>query len=229
MFALMCDCAFACELLDAGLPADNQIAKRIAKQCMAAGFNCVADFDCCEIENCFEEGGNHLDNEERSFFIELFKLATAKGGAARRASGQEPAVVEQLQAAQVQQAIVIPDVVPIAHDMWGGPTANLKRLHSSLDGSDADRKAWAEDARVQDIVGNCPKTFGNVRSGIRCWLMFAEKILCLPAPLLPPSPNGLASWSMVFVATKRSAIILVTCGWDASYPRCPWRPFSTRR
>ena len=77
-----------------------------------------AAFDCCEIGGSFQDGGTHLDGEERSFFIELFKIATSKGGAARRAAGQEPkpAVAEQLHAVDVQQAIVIPDVAPVAHN-----------------------------------------------------------------------------------------------------------------
>ena len=139
-----------------------------------------------------------------------------------------PAVAGQLQACQVQQMLVVPDVLPVAHDMSGGPTTNLKRPHPSLAVSNADRKAWAEDAPKPSlaVARNHRAACGAVSVA---GLSSPTRYCVVPLRSYHRRLAALQVGVWFSVATKHLTIIMDIYDWDASCRRCPWRPSSIRR
>jgi len=60
------------------------------------------------------------------------------------------------------------------------------------------RADWLDNARIQAIVGSCPKSHDSVKSGMRFWEWFAVHILNCPGDILPPRLDGLLAWSRLF-------------------------------
>jgi len=78
----------------------------------------------------------------------------------------------------------------------GGPRQALKRLCSF--NTEKDRASWIANAKLQAILGSCPKSHASVLSGIRCYIAFAEKVLKIEGEVFPPSREGLLAWSISF-------------------------------
>ena len=78
-----------------------------------------------------------------------------------------------------------------------GPMKSIKRLQLEMV-SDVDRIRWLEEARLEAILGCCSHSIKSVKSGIRCYLAFAEKLLKKTGTKLPPSVNELLAWSVTF-------------------------------
>ena len=77
-----------------------------------------------------------------------------------------------------------------------GPGKALDKLLLQLSDADA-RRAWAEKARIQAIVGSCARSTSSTKTGIRHWVKFAKEVLRLPRPY--PAPVwGLQAWSQIF-------------------------------
>ena len=81
----------------------------------------------------------------------------------------------------------------------GGPRRTMQSL--DLCNMDPTEKAeWAADARVKAILGSCSKTLPSVRSGILCYIAFADE-LAAPRKVkqyFPPSVETLVAWSLMF-------------------------------
>ena len=60
------------------------------------------------------------------------------------------------------------------------------------------RGEWLHNARIQAIVGSCPKSHESAKSGMRFRGWFAVNILCCPGEILPPQLDGLLAWSRLF-------------------------------
>ena len=79
-----------------------------------------------------------------------------------------------------------------------GPRSFIDVLSADLD-TEVKREKWLANARVAAILGSCSLSLPSVRSGCRCYLAFAEKVLGkLPARALPPSVDDLLAWSCTF-------------------------------
>ena len=74
------------------------------------------------------------------------------------------------------------------------PAQALKWLSSSL-ATDWERLVWLESARIEAILGSCPKSLPSVVSGIRA---FAAEILRAGGHEFPPTLSGLLAWSLLF-------------------------------
>jgi len=59
-----------------------------------------------------------------------------------------------------------------------------------------------EDARLQAIIGSCPKSHKSVKSGLRFWRWFAVFVLREQGNILPPKLEQLLVWSRMFRCHK---------------------------
>ena len=78
-----------------------------------------------------------------------------------------------------------------------GPMQSINRVHLSLE-SESDRLRWLADARMEAILGSCSGSLNSVKSGIRCYLAFAEKFLLKVGKKLPPTVDELLAYSTHF-------------------------------
>lgn len=76
------------------------------------------------------------------------------------------------------------------------PRSAIQQLATSLT-TEHDRLLWIERAQVDAIVGACKLSLGSVRSGIRCYMIFAKTVL-RKKQLLPPTADDLLAWSASF-------------------------------
>ena len=77
--------------------------------------------------------------------------------------------------------------------------ARGKRLEQSVFfNSDKDRTEFLELARAKAITDSCKDSLDSVKSGIRCYMDFAEKVLKKKVGRLPPSVDELLAWSAMF-------------------------------
>jgi len=79
----------------------------------------------------------------------------------------------------------------------------------------AERVAWVEQARLEAIVGSCPKSKQSLRSGMKCWIHFARDVLGLLEPF-PPPLGALLAWSGMFryncLSVHSFVLLCVPCG-----------------
>ena len=79
-----------------------------------------------------------------------------------------------------------------------GPRAAAGALRAALP-SVGDREDWVRAAWTAALLGSCPASTASVQSGLRCWFAYAGAILGLrPGQALPPTAEGLVSWSLTF-------------------------------
>jgi len=78
-----------------------------------------------------------------------------------------------------------------------GPMQSIKKVHAAL-GTEAARLQWLADARMEAILGSCSASLKSVKSGIRCYLAFAEKFLLKSGKKLPPTVDELLAYSTHF-------------------------------
>ena len=78
-----------------------------------------------------------------------------------------------------------------------GPMQSIKQVHAGL-GNEAARLQWSADARMETILGSCSASLKSVKSGIRCYLSFAEKFLLKLGKKLPPTVDELLAYSTHF-------------------------------
>ena len=99
-----------------------------------------------------------------------------------------------------------------------GPGGAAKRLSFEDNGQ---RLVWAEEARLQAILGGCKRSLASVRSGIRCYIAFigvpvvpyvytlgcaccvsvADKAFPGTRRYFPPELDHLLAWSTMFQST----------------------------
>ena len=77
-----------------------------------------------------------------------------------------------------------------------GPRGAVKRLRLNV--CNESLNGWCETARVQALLGSCPRSVGSFKSGVRAWLDFVDTVLIGRNHAFPPSLGGLLAWSNTF-------------------------------
>ncbi len=77
------------------------------------------------------------------------------------------------------------------------PSEALKRLKANMEG-DGERLEWLARAKVEAILGSCPRSLKSVASGMRAWIAFADEVLGMRGREYPPSLSALLAWSLIF-------------------------------
>ena len=83
-----------------------------------------------------------------------------------------------------------------------GPRAALKRLNLHAM-SDAEIAVWRENARIDAILGSCRLSLPSVWSGIRHWMAFIGKSVCIAGRRV----------SFGLFVRRCTAQCARTCGW----------------
>ncbi len=120
---------------------------------------------------------------------------------------ESPAVVQRparVQRTQMQAAVMVRAVKSI-EDGSGqrlpitncSPAEALKALRCELS-NDEDKLLWVAKARMEAVLGSCPRSLKSVLSGIRAWMAFAGGILGREGNEFPPTLDGLLAWSLIF-------------------------------
>ena len=78
-----------------------------------------------------------------------------------------------------------------------GPCKAMKDLAVNLD-SDQARAIWAEAARLAAIVGSCPKSIREAKSGMRVWIWFARHVLGIKGSVWALREQDIMAWSNMF-------------------------------
>ena len=78
-----------------------------------------------------------------------------------------------------------------------GPRDALKRVMSTVK-SEAEKNAYMQGARLDAILGSCLASMPSVRSGVRCYLAFADAMGHKEGMYLPPRLDMLLTWSTLF-------------------------------
>ena len=73
-----------------------------------------------------------------------------------------------------------------------GPRAALTQLLREKSGQ-RERSEWVEQARVDALLGSCPRSHDSFLSGIRCWAAFAQRALDRWVNILDTRPEW-AHW-----------------------------------
>ena len=87
---------------------------------------------------------------------------------------------------------------PARHEVRGaGPKVALERMVQE-NVCPQKRIRWAESARVDALLGSCPRSHNSMMSGVRCWSAFAQRVLDRTGREFPPTANDLVAWSRLF-------------------------------
>ena len=79
-----------------------------------------------------------------------------------------------------------------------GPRKTIDELCLKLH-SQGDMDRWCAQARVDALLGSCSRSLPSVKSGCRCYLAFAQRVLGkTQAQALPPLLDELLAWSGLF-------------------------------
>ena len=78
-----------------------------------------------------------------------------------------------------------------------GPRKTIDELCLKLH-NQGDMDKWCAQARVDALLGSCSRSLPSVKSGCRCYLAFAERVLGKQAQVLPPMLDELLAWSGIF-------------------------------
>ena len=79
----------------------------------------------------------------------------------------------------------------------GGPRRAMQSLCKQSKNAE-DRRAWALIARLNAIVGSCPRSISNAQSGMRAWYAFHNICLQRQGNPFPPAIDYLLAWSRTF-------------------------------
>ena len=79
-----------------------------------------------------------------------------------------------------------------------GPRNAIKRFANALFDDRGVASRWVASARAAAILGPCRRSLLQVRSGLRCWATFADKVLGLDLTVWPPPLDGILAWSALF-------------------------------
>ena len=78
-----------------------------------------------------------------------------------------------------------------------GPVKAVAELCKEFPSVD-ERVDWAFRARIEAIVGSCPKSLTSAKSGMRAWLAFYREALGKTGEPFPPLLDDLLAWSRLF-------------------------------
>ena len=100
------------------------------------------------------------------------------------------------QVRMVEHALLAKDTCPLELSKMG-PRKAICQMGKTL-ADPTDRVKWAEEARLQAIVGSCPAALMSARSGMRAWLSFCRGFLGRVGEVFPPEIDDLLAWSRLF-------------------------------
>ena len=69
-------------------------------------------------------------------------------------------------------------------------------------GSDKTKSMWREVARLEAILGSCPRSIEKVKSGLRCWFDFRKRLGDPLSSSFPPSLTDLLAYANIFDCAK---------------------------
>ena len=100
----------------------------------------------------------------------------------------------------MQDAKLLSEAPLVFHDVCGlGPAAALEQMAKCVPKGDVQaRSRWLAEARVSAILGSCPHSRDSFRSGVKCWIRFAEAMLGGGQYGFPPTVDALLLWSHTF-------------------------------
>ena len=109
------------------------------------------------------------------------------------------AICKQPRHSLTEQALALCDTQRIGLDVTGrGPGAALRMLEGAIPLDAASRHMWMENARIDAILGSCPKTRESFKSGLRNWIKFVEVATRGDANPFPPEFDHIIAWSHTF-------------------------------
>jgi hypothetical protein len=79
----------------------------------------------------------------------------------------------------------------------GGAKKGLGELLGKID-QGLQPHAWVQQAVASVVVNSAPSSVRPARSALRWYAEFADEVLGAKGVHLPPSPQGLAAWSLLF-------------------------------
>ena len=155
--------------------------------CELAGVQCISSW----------QGADKLSEDELSFLQRLAFWQSQYfgcGTAPKKARVEQAPPPAEFQEVQELQQLASKTA---AHGTGATPGICINLLGDRLV-DEASRMKWVEEARIQAIIGSCRGSLKSVKSGIRCFLGFAEKVLGRSSKRLPPSVDDILAWSMCF-------------------------------
>ena len=181
----------------------------------ANGFRKPSDLDSADPSAAV--GWTELDDECRNGINVMTELVTRQGRQRRMATVRRLTVRSRSPLARVFDAHVPLDLVPApAHVRAQGTAPPALRtaapdVNSIAAGcgpraaidvaiirseSAPSLQAWLDEARLEAILGSCPRSINYVKSGFRCYLEFARRV-CKDVTL-PPKLDYVLSYSLLF-------------------------------
>lgn len=102
-----------------------------------------------------------------------------------------------------------------------GPRMAIK--NAEFPKSASARREWLASARIAAVLGSCPRSLDSFRSGLRCYMKFAEKSLGSVSAGFPPTVDGILAWSNFFkcVGTFSNYVGYVRSACCALDVQCP--------
>ena len=115
----------------------------------------------------------------------------------RRIAAENSWLSEPMRAILNLKAYSQPQLVGVGS---AGPMNSVKLVAAAMRNGDAS-PVWAEQARITALLGSSPKSHASFASGFRCWCSFASNVLGRKGKELPPTVDGIVSWSVLFRCT----------------------------
>ena len=142
--------------------------------------------------------GSQTGNVKRQGMFALFgfgRAGYAKSVVARSAGG-EPAEKTPAREEIKLSAMLAPRNRNTTAEKRG-PRDALSSLDLSHK-SRAEVAMWLEEARLDALLGGCRLSMKSLKSGVRCYMAFAESVNPLKKRYFPPELNVLLAWSTMF-------------------------------
>ena len=110
---------------------------------------------------------------------------------------------------------------PIIDVSSHGPRMAIKHAHFPKSAS--ARREWFASARIAAVLGSCPRSQDSFRSGLRCYMKFAEKAYGCVEHAFPPTIDDILAWSCFFkcVGTFSNYVGYLRCACCAISVQCP--------
>ena len=110
---------------------------------------------------------------------------------------------------------------PIVDVSAHGPRMAIK--HAEFPKSASARREWFASARIAAVLGSCPRSQDSFRSGLRCYMKFAERAYGCVEHGFPPTVEGILAWSCFFkcVGTFSNYVGYLRCACCAINIQCP--------
>jgi len=183
------------DLLRHGFAAGRTRLKTLVDALEHIDFSCLEDFAGAKD---FDKLGGlaALPDEDIGFISNVARIET--GRYKENCSGRVAARIEDVLPVDVKLKNIVKNVKAVTIPVEGlGPRMALKRLSESVHGPVATQQ-WVSEARMNALLGSCPRTHSSFISGVRCWVAFASKVLGRQGSEFPPMQTEVLAWSNLF-------------------------------